>query len=119
MIGSRAAAEAVPEIGGAGEAAAPRAAVFADRVQRLDHQRVLADALGHGRELPGLDELRQLRRFLESLGGLPGLGDDLRSFELADEGGLARALRERPHGDGAAEEAHHENGHESRPSCRH
>ena len=85
MVGARAAAEAVPEVGRPGEAAAPDAAVLADLVQRLDDQRVLADALGHRRQLAGLHLLRELRRFLERLGELGGVGDDLRAFQLADQ----------------------------------
>ena len=80
-----------------------RAAVLADLVQRLDHERILPDALGDGRQLAGLDQRGELRRFLEGLGELRGVGDDLRAFELPDERALAGALRERAGGDDAAE----------------
>src|SRR5262249_45705031 len=80
-------AVAVRGVERAREAAAPGAAVFADLAERLDHERVLPDALLHGRELARLDELRELRRFLEGLGDEGGIGDDLGAFELADERG--------------------------------
>src|SRR6185369_17572263 len=58
---------AVRGVEGAGETAAPRAAVLADLAQRLDDQRILSDALAHGWKLAGLHELGELRRFLERL----------------------------------------------------
>src|SRR5262245_3523103 len=104
MVRPRAAAEPVPEVRRAREAGAPRAAVLADLLQRLDDQRILADSLGHRRQLARLDELGELRRFLERLGSLRGIGDDLWAFELADVArGLAPTLRERAHGDDTAE----------------
>jgi hypothetical protein len=56
MVGTGAAAVAVPEIRRAREARAPRAAVFPDRLQGLDDERVLPDALGDGRQLARLDQ---------------------------------------------------------------
>src|SRR5262249_10943177 len=64
-------------------------------LQRLDDERVLTDALGDWRQLAGLGQRRQLRRFLEALRRLRGIRDDFRAFELADQRGLARGLRER------------------------
>src|SRR5262249_49931459 len=114
MVRPRAAAEPVPEVRRAREAGAPRAAVLADLLQRFDDQRILADSLGHRRQLARLDELGELRRLLERLGGLRGVGDDLRAFELADvAGGLAAALRERARGDGTAERPDRERERES------
>src|SRR5207247_2762418 len=54
VVRPRAAAEAVPEIGRAREAGAPRAAVLADLLQWLDDERVLADAVGDRRQLARL-----------------------------------------------------------------
>ena len=51
---------AIPEIGWPTEAAAPRTAVFADLVYRLDHQRVLADTFLHCWQLARLHQVRQL-----------------------------------------------------------
>ena len=79
--------------------APPGAAVLADLVERLDDQRILADALGDRRQLAGLDQLGELRRLLEGLGELGGVGDDLGPFQLADQRALARALRQRSGGD--------------------
>src|SRR5262249_13007825 len=110
-----AAAVAVPEIRRAGEASAPRAAVLADLLQRLDDERVLTDALGHRRELAGLHELRPLPRLPVRLWDLPRVGDDLGPLELSDERGLARALGERADGDDARERRHHECQYQPRP----
>src|SRR5262249_51134369 len=76
---------AVRVVVGAGEAPPPGPAVPADLAERLDHQRVPADALLDRRQLARLDQLRQLGRFLEALRELGGIGDDLRAFQLADE----------------------------------
>src|SRR3989442_293276 len=77
VVRPRAAPEAVPEVGRPREAAAPRAAVPTDLVERLDDQRVLPDALGHRRELARLDQLRQLRGLPERHGKLRRGRDDL------------------------------------------
>jgi len=45
----------------------------------------LADPLLDGRKLPRLDQLRELRSFLEALGEEGGICDDLGALELADE----------------------------------
>ena len=78
-------AVAVGVVEGPGEPAAPGAAVLADLAERLDDQRVLADALLDGRQLAGLDQLGELGGLLEALRHLGGIGDDLRPLELADE----------------------------------
>src|SRR5215470_5031855 len=59
---------AVPVIGRTAEATAPRAAVFADLVHRLDHQWVLTHPFLYGWQLPCLDRCRQLWRLLKTLG---------------------------------------------------
>jgi hypothetical protein len=64
-------------------------------VQRFDHERVLADPLGDRRQFAGLDERRQLRRFLQRLREPGGVGHDLGPLQLADQRALARALRQR------------------------
>src|SRR4029453_18503391 len=74
MVRPRAAPEAIPVVRRAREAGAPRAAVFPDLPQRLDHERILADPLGDGRELAGLDQLGELRGLLELRGPLRGVG---------------------------------------------
>src|SRR5882762_5607706 len=88
------------------EAAAPRAAILADLVQRLDDQRVLPDALGHRRQLARLDLLGQLGRLPERPGELRSVGDDFGAFQLADKGALA--LRQRPRGGDEADGGHHQ-----------
>src|SRR5262249_34546978 len=65
----------------------PRAAVLADLAQRLDDERILPDALAHGRKLAGLHELGELRRLLERLWISREVGDDLGALELADQAG--------------------------------
>ncbi len=112
VVRPRAAPEAVPEVGRPREAAAPRAAVPTDLVERLDDQRVLPDALGHRRELARFDQLRQLRRLRERLGKLRGVGDDLGTLQLPDQA-LARVRRERPGGDDGADRPCHERERES------
>ena len=69
----------------AGESPADDAAVPADLVHRLDDERVLADSLLDRRQLAGLHQLRQLRRFLEALGELGRIGDGGRPLELPDQ----------------------------------
>src|SRR6516162_2540208 len=83
MVRTGAASEAVPEIRGARETAAPRATVLADLMQRLDDEGILSDALGDGRKLAGLNELRELRRLLEHIGRIRGIGHDFGAFELS------------------------------------
>ena len=79
------------------EAAPPGPAVLADLAQRLDDERVLADALLYGRELAGFHQLGELRGLLERLGIAGGVGDDFGALQLADEIGAGLgALRERP-----------------------
>ena len=51
----------------AGEAAPPGAAVLADLLQRLEHQRLGRKALLDRRQLALLDQLGELGRFLEAL----------------------------------------------------
>src|SRR5207247_3056253 len=50
------------------EAAPPGPAVLADLAQRLDDERVLADALLYGRELAGFPQLGELRGLPERFG---------------------------------------------------
>src|SRR5262249_40888825 len=76
---------AVPEIGRTAEATAPGTAVFADLVHRLDHQRVLADALLHRWQLPSFDQFRQLRRLLKTLGKLRRVGDHCWTLQLPNQ----------------------------------
>src|SRR5215471_16455959 len=78
-------AMAVRGVERSGEAAPPRAAVLADLAQRLDDERILPDALAHGRKLAGLHELGELRRLLERLWIPREIGDDLGALELADQ----------------------------------
>jgi len=113
VVRTLAAAETVPEVGRAREAAAPRAAVLADLVQRLDHQRVLADALGHRRQLALLDQLHELRRLLERLGSLRGIRHDLRPFQLPDQA-LAGVLSDGRGRDDTGERPHREGNRELR-----
>src|SRR6266446_5593646 len=70
-------AKAIPEISRATEATTPGAAVFADLVHGLDHQRVLADTFLHCWQLPRLHQFRQLRRLLKTLGKLRWVSDHL------------------------------------------
>src|SRR5712691_1527870 len=92
VVGARAAPIAVPEISRPRETAAPRASVFADLVHRLYDERILSDALRHRRQLARLDQRGQLRRLLELLGKLRGVGDDLRTLQLSDQGALGGDL---------------------------
>ncbi len=78
-------AVAVGGVEGAREASPPGAAVFADLAERLDHERILAYALLHGRQLARLDQLRQSGGLLEALREQGGIGDDLGAFQLAHE----------------------------------
>src|SRR6185369_352042 len=78
-------AVAVRGVEGAGEAAPPGAAVPADLAERPDDERVLSDALLHGRQLASLHQLGELWRLLEGLGVARGVGHDLGAFQLADE----------------------------------
>ena len=102
VIGARAAAEAVPEIGRARETGAPHATILTDLVQRLDHQGILADALGDGRQLARLHQRRQLRRLLERFRKLRRVRQDLRPFQFPDQA-LAGVLCDRGGGDGTGE----------------
>ena len=81
-------AVAVLAVAGAEKAAPPGAAIFADAAQRLDHHRLLRDALLHRRQLAGLDEFGQRRRLAELLRPLRGIGDDRRVFQFSDQAGL-------------------------------
>src|SRR5207247_10275270 len=96
MIRARAAAEAVPEVRRTGEAGAPHPAVLADLLQRLDDQRILADTLGDRWRFARLDEGRDLRCLAEALGERGGVGEDLRTFQLADPAAFAGPLRNAP-----------------------
>src|SRR5712692_263096 len=78
-------AMAIGGVEGAGEAPPPRAAVFPDLAARLDAEGILADPLLDGRKLARLDQLGELRGFLEALRIEGGIGDDLGPLELADE----------------------------------
>ena len=88
-------AVAVLVVGGPGEAAAPPAAVLPDLLQGLDDHQVarLGQALLDRGQLAGLDQLGQHRRFLERLGELRQIADDLGAFQLADELGAELRLR--------------------------
>ena len=76
---------AVGGVEGPGEGAAPGAAVFPDLAQRLDDEGILADPLLDRRELARLDQLGELRGFLEALRDQGGISDDLGSLQLTDE----------------------------------
>src|SRR5262249_46244443 len=117
VVRARAAAEAVPEVRRAREARAPDTAVLADLLQRLDDQRVLADALRHRWQLAGLPQLGELRRFLKCLGELGGIGDHLGALELADQRALA--LRDRAGGDSDRERSEDERGGDPKTACAH
>ena len=56
-------------------------------LQRLEHQRLGGQALRHRQRLPCLTSSAS-SRFPEALRDRGGIGDDLRSFERADEAGL-------------------------------
>ena len=66
-----------------------------------------------GGSLPGLDQLGELRRFLERFGHLRGVGDDLGPFQLADERGFHAALRERAGGNDARDHHHDQSDHDA------
>ncbi len=115
VVGARAAAIPVPEVGRPREAAAPRPAVLADLVQRLDDKRVLPDAVRHRRQLARLDHLRQLGGLTELLGELRRVGDDVWPFQLADQSALGSVRSESSCCDHAYERPHQEGDHESGP----
>ena len=91
------------EVGDALEGRPPGAAVLADLLDRLDHQRVLGQALLDRRQLAGLDHLRPsaalpCRRRLGGSGRRPGGGRWLRGFgrlrglgRLGGSGGAGQA----------------------------
>jgi len=86
----------------------PRAAVLADLVQRLDHQRVLAALRSAtGGSLPCLTSSASCGASLNVLGSFAAFGHDLRPFELPDQA-LASVLRDGRGGD--ADERHHRHG---------
>ena len=104
----------VRRVEGTGEPAAPGPAVAADLAEGLDDQGILADPLLDRGQLAGLDQLGELRRLVEALRDLGGIGDDLRPFQLADQvrprlGGLrpGRAGRELRRRDGEHPEPQH------------
>ena len=99
----RAHAIAVLAVAGPEKAAPPGAAVFSDAAQRLEHHRLLRNALLDRRQLAGLDQFGQRRRLAEFLRPLRGIGDDRRVFQFSDQAGLRqiRLLR-----DGRAGEQH-------------
>ena len=79
---------AVLAVAGAEKAAPPDAAVFSDAAQRLEHHRLLRNALLDRRQFAGLDQFGQRRRLAELLRPLRGIGDDGRIFQFSDESGL-------------------------------
>ena len=83
---------AVLAVAGAEKTAPPGAAIFADAAQRLDHHRLLRDALVHRRQFAGLDEFGQRRRLAELLRPLRGIGDDGRVFQFSDQARLRQIL---------------------------
>src|SRR6266542_1061618 len=80
------------------ERLAERPAVLADPVDRLEHERVLADAFGDRRQLALLYERGELRRPFERLRELRRIEHDLAALELAERepsGLLGRLARRR------------------------
>ena len=85
-------AVAVLAVPGPGEAAAPRAAVAADRVQRLDDHGFLGHALLDGWQLARLDQVGEHGRLGELLRPLGVIEDELGALELSYELGTQLGL---------------------------
>ena len=88
----------VLRVGRPREGPPPGPAVLPGGLQRLDHHRLLGDALLDRGELAGLHQLGQHGGLAELLGPLGGIQDQAGTLQLADEAGAELLLPRKRHG---------------------